>query len=70
MRDILRLGKRAIGDVYAINNKDGYNPPVYLIDHEYDEETEEILENKLLVVRELSDLFKIETFRTVDQIIT
>lgn len=47
----------AIGDAYAINIHEGNNPPVYYLNHEYGEETELIIENKLTVVKKLSDLF-------------
>ncbi|MFC9542404.1 SMI1/KNR4 family protein [Lysinibacillus sp. NPDC056959] len=47
----------AIGDAYAINIHEGNNPPVYLLDHEYGEETERIIENKRMVVKKISDLF-------------
>lgn len=47
----------AIGDAYAINIHEGNNPPVYLLDHEYGEETEMIIENKRTIVKKLSDLF-------------
>jgi len=49
----------AIGNAYAINIHEGNNPPVYLLDHEYGEETETIIENKLTVVKKLSDLFQV-----------
>lgn len=54
----------AIGDAYAINIHEGNNPPVYLLNHEYGEETEMIIENKLTVVKKLSDLFLVATIKS------
>ncbi|OMC77269.1 SMI1/KNR4 family protein [Viridibacillus sp. FSL H8-0123] len=52
-----------IGNPYAINIHEGNNPPVYLLNHEYGEETEMIIENKLTVVKKLSDLFLVATIK-------
>ncbi|MFS0862117.1 SMI1/KNR4 family protein [Fredinandcohnia sp. 179-A 10B2 NHS] len=52
-----------IGDSYAINIYEGNNPPVYLLNHEYGEETEKIINNKELVIEQLSDLFSLATLR-------
>lgn len=51
-----------IGNPYAINIHEGNNPP-YLLNHEYGEETEMIIENKLTVVKKLSDLFLVATIK-------
>lgn len=52
-----------IGNPYAINIHEGNNPPVYILNHEYGEETEMILENKQTVVEKLSDLFRVATIK-------
>jgi len=52
-----------IGNPYAINIHEGNNPPVYILNHEYGEETEMIIENKLTVVEKLSDLFLVATIK-------
>lgn len=52
-----------IGNPCAINIHEGNNPPVYLLDHEYGEETEMIIDNKLTVVNRLSDLFLVATMK-------
>ncbi|MEH7052427.1 SMI1/KNR4 family protein [Bacillus pseudomycoides] len=48
-----------IGNPYAINIREGNNPPVYLLDHEYGEDTGQIIKNKEVIVERLSDLFSI-----------
>ncbi|MGG3654737.1 hypothetical protein CN568_23210 [Bacillus pseudomycoides] len=48
-----------IGNPYAINIREGNNPPVYLLDHECGEDTEQIIKNKEVIVERLSDLFSI-----------
>ncbi|MDD1505926.1 hypothetical protein PVA17_24755 [Lysinibacillus sp. CNPSo 3705] len=52
-----------IGNPYAINIYEGNNPPVYILDHEYGEETKMIIKNKLTVVEKLSDLFLAATIK-------
>ena len=50
-----------IGDAFAINIYEGNNPAVYLLSHDYDEDSEQIFNNKQRVLRKLSDLFLIAT---------
>ncbi|WP_144555938.1 SMI1/KNR4 family protein [Bacillus sp. X1(2014)] len=59
-RGYLCIGvESGIGNHYAINLKEGNNPPVYLLDHEYGEDTEMIIKNMEVLVERLSDLFSI-----------
>ncbi|WP_129692040.1 SMI1/KNR4 family protein [Gottfriedia acidiceleris] len=59
-RGYLCIGvESGIGNPYAINISEGNNPPVYLLDHEYGEDTEQIIKNKEIIVERLSDLFSI-----------
>ncbi|WJE55558.1 hypothetical protein QRE66_28880 (plasmid) [Bacillus cereus] len=59
-RGYLCIGvESGIGNPYAINIREGNNPPVYLLDHECGEDTEQIIKNKEVIVERLSDLFSI-----------
>lgn len=51
--------ENGVGNPYAINIREGNNPTVYLLDHDYGEDTEQIIKNKVVIVERLSDLFSI-----------
>ena len=48
-----------MGNPVAINIYEGNNPPVYLLDHDYGENTELIIENKQLIARSLTELLSL-----------
>lgn len=48
---------RSLANPIAINIYEGNNPPVYILDHDYGEDTELIIENRQMIAESLSELF-------------